>query len=460
MSAVAQPQAPSSAVTATLVDWALARETNRMPADVREAARRCVLDWIAVSLAGADDPLIRILIDAALEEGGNPRCTLVAQHERVSPLQAALINGTTSHALDYDDVNLAMNGHPTAAVLPAILALAETHNSSGADMIAAFVAGYETAARIGLLVAPGHYAQGFHSTCTLGVIGAAAGCARLLRLDPDATARAIGIAATQASGLKGQFGTQCKPFHAGVAAQNGLRAALLAARGMESRTDILERRGGFAATLSPDFHPEIALADPQRYFIRDNLFKYHAACYGTHSSIECARQLRAEHALTPDVIQRAVVRVVVRAASGADAMCNIPNARTGLEAKFSLRFTTAAALLGRDTADLATYSEAVCANPALIDMRDKITVELVSGWPQHSVKGEVIVETTDGRRLQASRDAGIPDTDLVAQGKRLEDKFDKLAGSVLREARVKTLKDMLNRLESVTAKELMAACAR
>ena len=454
MSAIVKRQAPATPVTATLAEWALARDTAHIPADVREAARRCVLDWMAVSLAGADDPLIRLLIDAAREEGGNARCTLVAQSERVSPLQAALINGTTSHALDYDDVNLAMNGHPTAAVLPSILALAETRNSSGIDIIAAFVAGYETAARIGLLVAPGHYAQGFHATCTLGVIGAAAGCARLLQLDLDATARAIGIAATQASGLKGQFGTQCKPFHAGVAAQNGLRAALLAARGMESRTDILECRGGFAATLSADFHPEIALADPQRYFIRDNLFKYHAACYGTHSSIECARQLRAEHALTPGAIQR----VVVRGASGADGMCNIQNARTGLEAKFSLRFTTAAALLGRDTANLATYSAAVCADPAQVALRDKITVELERSWPQHSVKGEVIIETTDGRRLQASRDAGIPDTDLVAQGKRLDAKFDALAGGVVSEARVKTLKDMLNRLESVTAEELMGAC--
>ena len=154
MSAVIKPQAQPAAVTATLAEWALARDTAQLPADVREAARRCVLDWMAVSLAGADDPLIRILIDTALEEGGNPRCTLVAQSEHVSPLQAALINGTTSHALDYDDVNLAMNGHPTAAVLPAILALAETRDSSGAEIIAAFIAGYETAARIGLLVRP------------------------------------------------------------------------------------------------------------------------------------------------------------------------------------------------------------------------------------------------------------------------------------------------------------------
>ena len=457
MSAVIKPESPSSAVATTLVEWALSRETAQLPADVREAARRCVLDWMAVALAGASYPLIRILIDAANEEGGNPVCALVAHSERVAPLQAALINGTASHALDYDDVNTGMNGHPTAAILPAILALAETRGASGSEVVAAFVAGYETAARIGLLVAPGHYARGHHATCTIGVIAAAAGCARLLRLDADAAARAVGIAATQASGLKGQFGTQCKPFHAGVAAQNGLRATLLASRGMESRTDMLECRGGFAATLSSDFHPEVALAAPERFYIRENLFKYHAACYGTHSAIECVRKLRAGHGIAPDAISR----VVVRAAQGADSMCNIQNPRSGLEAKFSLRFTAAAALLGRDTSDLATYSEAVCADPALVAMRNKTSVDLVqSGWPQHSLQAEVIITTIDGRRFEAGCDAAIPETDLHMQGDRLDAKFNRLAGSALGAARAATLKDLLNRLESVAAQELMKACAR
>ena len=168
------------------------------------------------------------------------------------------------------------------------------------------------------------------------------------------------------------------------------------------------------------------------------------------------RKLRAGHGLTPGVIDRAVVR----AEKGADAMCNIQNPRTGLEAKFSLRFTAAAALLGRDTADLATYSEAVCADPALVAMRDKVSIDLVhSGWPQHTLKGEVVVETTDGRRLEAHYDASIPETDLHAQGSKLDAKFDKLACGVLGVARAKTLKGLLERLESVPAKELMAACA-
>ena len=456
MSAVVKSQTQTTPVTATLVEWALSRDSARLPADVREAARRCVLDWMGVALAGASDPLIRLLIDAAQDEGGNAACTLIAQDVRVSPIQAALINGATGHVLDYDDVNTGMTGHPTAAVLPAVLALAEKLDASGSEIIAAFVAGYETAARVGLLVAPGHYARGYHNTCTVGVVAAAAGCARLLQLDANAAARAIGIAATQASGLKSQFGTQCKPFHAGVAAQNGLRAALLAARGMESRTDMLECRGGFAATLSPDFQPDVALADPQRYFIRENLFKYHAACYGTHSTVECIRKLRSSHRLAPDTIRHAVVRV----AQSADSMCNIQNPRTGLEAKFSLRFMGAAALLGRDTAGLDTYSETTCADTAMVAMRDKVTVELMrEGWPQHTLKSEIMIETTSGQRLEAAYDASIPETDLPAQGDRLDAKFDRLAGAVLGAARASTLKGLLGRLESVTAKELMAACS-
>jgi 2-methylcitrate dehydratase PrpD len=453
----ALPQTQTIPVTATLAEWALSRDSASLPADVREAARRCVLDWTAVALAGASDPLIPILTGAAQDEGGNAACTLVAQSVRVSPLQAAWVNGATGHVLDYDDVNTGMTGHPTAAVLPAILALAETRNASGAEIIAAFVAGYETAARVGVLVAPGHYARGYHNTCTVGVIAAAAGCARLLRLDLDAATRAIGIAATQASGLKSQFGTQCKAFHAGVAAQNGLRAALLAARGMESRTDMLERRGGFAATLSPNFNPEAALADPQRYYIRENLFKYHAACYGTHSAVESIHKLRMHHGLTPHAVRRAVVRV----AQSADSMCNIQNATTGLEAKFSLRFMAAAALRGLDTAGLDTYSETVCADAAQVAMRDRVAVELASeGWPQHTLKAEVMVETTDGQRLEAAHDASIPETDLAAQGVRLDAKFDALAGGVLGAARAGELKGLLARLETVTGKELMAACAQ
>src|SRR5207244_9016949 len=223
---------------------------------------------------------------------------------------AALVNGAIGHALDYDDVNLPMPGHPSVAILPGRLALAEQRHSTGREVIAAFVAGYETACRIGMALRPGHYNLGFHATGTVGAVGAAAACARLLGLDTAATAQALGVAGTQAAGLKSQSGTMCKPFHAGKAAHNGLLAARLAARGFSSRTDIVECVQGFALTHGPDFAPAAALATPEGGFhLLANLFKYHAACYFTHAPIECARRLRQEHGLSPEMITRITLRI-------------------------------------------------------------------------------------------------------------------------------------------------------
>ncbi|MGH7115839.1 MAG: MmgE/PrpD family protein, partial [Stellaceae bacterium] len=235
---------------------------DELPAPVRELARQCVLDTLGCAVAGAGDPLVGMLLDEMTESGGAPQASVLGRRQRLPALAAALVNGAAGHALDYDDVHIAMPGHPSVAVLPGLLALAEWRGSSGRDVMTAFVAGYETACRIGAALSPGHYALGFHSTATVGCLGAAAACARLLDLDAEATATALGIAGTQAAGLKSEFGTMCKPFHAGKAAQNGLLAARLAARGFSSRPDLVECEQGFALTHGPDFRPAAAAADP------------------------------------------------------------------------------------------------------------------------------------------------------------------------------------------------------
>ena len=441
-------------LTLELVEHTQRITADELPSDVRELARQCVLDWIAVALGGSGDHLTRILLDEAISEGGKPTATVVGHAARVTASQAALVNGASSHVLDYDDVNLSLNGHPSAAILPALLALAETRGAGGNELVKAFVAGYELACRAGLLVAPGHYARGYHATCTVGSLGAAAACARLLKLDAERAAHAIGIAATQAAGLKAMFGTECKPFHAGLAAHNGLRAARLAAAGMIARPDALECRQGFAATMSPDFNPEAALAHPVRFYLRDNLFKYHASCYGTHASIECVRQLRETNAVQPQDI----ARVNLRVEQGSDAVCNIPNPRTALEAKFSLRFMAAAALSGADTSDLAFFRDATTADAALCALRDKVSVELVSRWPV--MHAEVAIEMKDGRVLRATHDAGVPGTDYGLQGRRLVAKFERLVEPMLGKDRCGKLLRLLARLEQTPVTDLMAASAK
>src|SRR5438874_282240 len=288
-------------LTQVLARKSASLEYDDLPQDAHELARQCILDYFGVAVAGAGDGLVRLLLDELTEAGGTPQASVIGHNARLPALSAALVNGTAGHALDYDDVNMAMPGHPSVAILPGLLALAELRRSSGREVIAAFVAGYETACRIGSALRPGHYNLGFHATGTVGAFGAAAACAHLLGLDAEATALALGIAGTQAAGLKSQFGTMCKPFHAGKASQNGLLAARLAARGFSSRPDLVECEQGFALTHGPDFNPEAALADPPNGFhIFANLFKYHAACYLTHGPIECARNLREQHGVKPE----------------------------------------------------------------------------------------------------------------------------------------------------------------
>lgn len=437
-------------VTRALVAQAQNVNYKALPADVQKVARQCVIDWFAVTVAGAAEALPKRLIEHALAEGGKPLATLVAQRHKVAPLQAALINGTTSHMLDYDDVNLSMNGHPSAVLMPAVLAAAEARGSSGIELLSAFVAGYEAAARVGLLVAPGHYARGYHATATVGAVAAAVACAKLNVLDDDAMANAIGIAVTQAAGLKSMFGTECKPFHAGLAAQNGLRAAQLAALGMQSRTDALECRQGFASVFSPDFHPEAVLAEPGRYYLLENLFKYHASCYGTHSALECVEKLKRESRFKTEDVKRAVVRVE----KTNDAVCNIQKPTNGLEAKFSVRFVTALGLADADTSDLAIYNEVTAGNPALVALRDRVTVEIVENRPV--MLTDLMVELNDGRTLSCTADAGIPTRDYETQGTRVVAKFKRLVSPVLGETTARSLLERLESIESGSVADVMA----
>ena len=394
-----------------------------LPADVIAIAKHCVLDWVAVTVPGTREPLATILAEQAAAEGGSDCATLIGRSRGASPRQAALVNGAASHALDYDDINIRMMGHPTAAVLPAVLALAEGRGASGRDLIAAFVAGYETECEIGEIVSPSHYARGFHATGTVGTFGAAAACAHLCRLDDSAVATALGIAGTQAAGLKSMFGTMCKPLHAGKASESGLLAAELAARGFNSRTDVLECANGFVATHADGGRPLHQFSSGSgKYHIVDNLFKYHACCHQTHAAIEALHALQAEHGFSG----AEVVKVTLRHDAGAESICNIARPDTGLEIKFSLRMIAALALAGVDMAVNANFSDATARDSGLQALRDKVEVTFARDWPL--TRSEVTVRLADGRVLDGTYDSGLPEKDLGRQQAKLLAKFRLLVG--------------------------------
>lgn len=424
--------------TDTLVRRLRAIDFDTLPPHVLMVARQCLLDWVAVTLRATEEPLVVMLVEQVLEEGGRPQAGLVGRTERVSARQAALVNGAASHALDYDDVNIRMTGHPTVAVLPAVLALAERLGANGKDLLAAFAAGYETACILGAMVAPGHYARGFHVTATVGTFGAAAGCAHLLDLDHDRTSVALGIAGTQAAGLKSMFGTMCKPLHAGKACESGLLAADLAARGFTSRSDVIECPQGFAATHTDTFDPLCGFgAEAGDWNLPDNLFKYHASCYQTHAAIEAIRALRAE---TP--FEAADVdRIVLHQDAGADTVCNIAEPVSGLETKFSLRLLAAYALKGIDTADIASYTDQRTRDASLVALRDRVDVIFSPDWP--ITRSEVTVHLKGGRKLFAARDSGVPEPDLERQTGRLVEKVHALAESRLGQDRTRRIVDAI-----------------
>jgi len=442
-------------VTATLAARAQRLRIADAPPAVADLVRQCVLDYLGVTLAGQRDPTLVPLREELAEEGSAPQAQVYGSRLRLSKAGAALLNGTASHVLDYDDVNFAIMGHPTVPILPAALALGEAQDASGAALMDAFLAGYEVENAIGILVAPGHYGAGFHATATLGCFGAAVACARLLDASEPQMRYALGIAATQAAGLKSMFGTACKPLHAGLAARSGLLAAGLARRGFDSHPGALECAQGFAATHSVNFEAAKALAPPTGGFhVLHNLFKYHASCYETHATIESARRLRETHALIPD----AIARVEVTVNPYCDRICNIAAPTTGLEAKFSLRHTASFALAGVETADPAIFDDAHAQDPALVALRERVTVGFAADVGQGCAR--VAVHTRDGRMFDTAHDAAKPMQDLAAQRARLVAKFEGLAAPVLGDARCREIVAMVDSLHTLPSlRVLAAACA-
>jgi 2-methylcitrate dehydratase PrpD len=404
------------ALTRALADRLTGRHYDAIPDDAMEVARQCFLDFIGVALAGCSEPVTRILYEDQQSAGGNEQATLIGFGSRGTTEQAAMINGSGGHAHDYDDVNVAMFGHPTVAVAPAVLAIGEHLGVSGAELIKAFAKGVDAECIVGQYIGPSHYAAGWHATSTLGAIGAAVACGSLYQLDSVGMTRAIGIAATRAAGLKAQFGTMCKPLHAGHAAATGIVSARLASRGFTSREDILEVAQGFGATQSRSTDAaafDVALSE--RSFLPFTCFKYHAACYLTHSSIEATHALIDRFGIVPDDIEAIEITVP----SGHFGVCTIENPATGLESKFSLRFTTAMAIAGIDTSSIDTFTDELTARRELTALRDKVRV---IAWKSPRPESRVLIRTCNGT-FDAEANIGVPAQDLDLQRTKLEGKF-------------------------------------
>lgn len=438
-------------LTRQLAQVALGYRTANLPESAITVARQCILDWFAATLPGSREECA-VLLAEELESSGSGPCTVIGRAGRLSAYDAAMANGIASHALDFDDVNRLMQGHPSVAVFPAVFAMAETLDATGKDALTAFVAGYEAACMVGGLVNYSHYGRGFHATGTVGTIGAAVATGILLQLDEDQMVNAIGLAATQSAGLKAMFGSMAKPFHAGKAAANGVLAAKLAARGFITQPNALEDAQGFVATLSDEPVRPLSVFAPGTEIV-NTLFKYHAACYCTHSTIDGMAFLREQHALTPEN----VASIDLHVAPVHLKTANIADPVSGLEAKFSLRHAAALALHQVDSSALETFSDEAALAPDIAATRQRITVH--DGMPAGGAV-RLVVRSTNGGVYDIEHNTGIVETDLVAQGNRLAAKFRSLSVPIIGDEKAELLLTAILRLDQDTSPADLANIVR
>ena len=398
------------------------------------------MDWFGCALAGSQEPLSAIL-RAELASGAGQH-TLIGSPERADRLRAALINGAAGHALDFDDSSAVMGDHPSAPLVPALLAQCESEGRTGAELVAAYVAGSEIQTRVGSAIGPEHYAKGWHTTSTIGVFGAAAGCSRLLGLDADRFGHAMGLAASSAAGLKANFGTMAKPLHPGAAAERGLLAARLAARGYTANHAAIEANQGLAqAAGSGDLDWTRVDRWADGWTTHRTLFKLHAACHFTHAGIEATSSLLRQGLEAADIEQ-----ITLRAHPSILDVCGIASPTTGLEAKFSLRGTQALLVCGFDTTAAATFDDGPINRQDVQALIHRVVVK-----PDDSLHpmATIVCAQTAGGELQATHDTSRPSTDLAEQGIRLRRKFDAQTAPALGEQRTRELGKRLEALAAV-----------
>jgi 2-methylcitrate dehydratase PrpD len=433
-----------------------------LPPEAVQWAKAAILDTVGVTLAGSREDCTRIVEQAlAAETAGDGESLIFGSDRRAPPLIAALVNGTAAHALDFDDVSNSLGGHPSAPILPAIFALADTRDCTGAAFIAAYVAGFETETRIARGVHFHHYEKGWHPTATLGVFGATAACCHLMRASAAQTAQALAIAASFASGIKANFGTMTKPLHVGHTARNALFAAFLAESGYTANNAALEHKQGFlevfngagtydAAAMLKDWGNPYDVVRP------GPAFKQYPCCGSTHPALDALLLLRGEHALLAEKIERIDSWTHPRRLAHTDR----PDPKSGLDAKFSVQYCLARATL-QGQIRLEDFEGTAYDDPAVRALMTRIHAapHPDAGTANEEALGaEVRVTFADGNIVAKKVSAALgrgPDNPMP-QGA-LAAKFTNCASRALPPASVAGLQTMLGALE--TAPSLKAVTA-
>ena len=414
-----------------------------IPQHVRHEGCRALLNWLGCAIGTARHETIDRAIAGLGPFAGSAQAQVLGREDRFDILTSAFLNGVSSHVLDFDDTHEKAI-HPSAPVYPALLALGEWKGLSGRDVLHAFVLGVEAECRLALSVFPEHYEVGWHVTGTAGVFGAAAAAGKLLRLDEQQMAWALGIAATQSAGLREMFGSMCKSFHPGAAARNGLAAALLAQQGYTSSEHGIEAPRGWAHVLSTRFQPEVITeALGERFELMRNMYKPYPCGLVVHAVIDACIELKRLHDIDPESVEGVELRVnrMVLELTGKKTP------RDGLEAKFSVYHAAAIGLVfGRGNE--SEYADAVVRDPKVTAVRDRVTATVDPDMDSF-LEAYATVTLRDGRKFEHHVPHALGTLQRPMSDADLEAKFKALVEPVLPAARIQRLIEMCWTVETL-----------
>jgi 2-methylcitrate dehydratase PrpD len=407
--------------TKTLASWIVSNHLEAVPEDVRHEARRAIVNFLGCALGGSHDEAVDIAIRALGPYSGPPTASILGRADRLDPLHASLMNGISSHVYDFDDTTPKNYMHPTSPVASALFAYASSNPAagpvSGRDFMHAFITGFEAEMRIGNSVYPAHYDVGWHITGTAGVFGAAAAIGKLLGLSLEQMIWNIGLAATQAAGIREMFGSMAKSFHPGRAAQNGYAAALLAQAGFTAGEHGLEGPRGFAAVQAAKYDlSKITAGLDTDYELRANTYKPFPCGIVNHPTIDGAIQLHREHHTAPQLIAAVRLRVAPLVLD----LCNQTNITKGLQGKFSVYHGAAIGLV-RGKAGIQEYTDAAVNDPDIKHVRERATATADSSITED--QAHIEVELTNGEKLTRFVEKSLGNIHRPLTDAQLEAKF-------------------------------------
>jgi 2-methylcitrate dehydratase PrpD len=419
--------------TRTLASYLIKSRIDDIPQDIRHESRRSILNLVGCAVGGSRETPVDTALRALQPYFGKPTAGLLARAERMDPLHAALINGISSHVFEYDDTLPKNYIHPSPPVASALFAFATANRVSGTDFTHAFLLGFETEARIGNAVYPAHYEAGWHITATAGVFGAAAAIGKLLGLSEQQMIWALGLAATQASGLRENFGYMAKSFHAGHAAKNGYASAILAKSDFTAGPHSLEGPRGFANVTAAKYDlSKVTKGLGTEFQIRDNAYKPYPCGLVVHPTIDGCIELHQTHHPAPSEIKSVRVRVAPLVLD----LCNKKDITRGLEGKYSIYHSSALGLV-RGKAGLQEYTDAAVNDPAVKQVRERVIA--ISDASITEDQSHIEVELADGRKLVKFVEESIGNLRKPLTDKQLEDKLRDQASFVLPAAQIEKL---------------------